>query len=371
MKSRPHAVARAFAALTMVTTIAGTTGARQAFAHPVPFSFLDLRLQPDAIEGTLVVHIFDAGHDLDLNPPERLLDRAELARRSDALIRLLDGRLTVLADGRRLKASWGSVEPIPERQSIRLAIGYPVPVAPGTISVQAALFPYDPYHQTFLNVYESGALSQAILDQRHPGFEYYAGTARGVIAVFRTFLPTGIFHISLGIDHLLFLAGLMLLGGSARQLVLIVTAFTVAHTVSLSLAAVNVVNPPARIIDPAIALSIVYVGTDNLLLTVQRGGRDVRMWIAAAFGLIHGFGYARVLSELELSRRALVWTLGAFNVGLEIGQLLIVVALAIVLSALRARSEIAGRRLAFAGSIVVVAAGAFWFVQRVFFPTGI
>jgi hypothetical protein len=358
-------------ALTVMTAVAVTIGARPAWAHPVPFSFLDVQLQPGAIQGTLVVHIFDAGHDLDVNPPERLLDPAEVARRSSALSQLLDGRLSVVADGRPLKASWGIAEPLPERQSVRFALSYPVTSAPGTISVRAALFPYDPYHQTFVNLYESSALTQAILDQRHPAFEYYAGSPRGVLAVIRGFLPTGILHIALGPDHLLFLAGLMLLGGSVRQLALIVTAFTVAHTISLSLAALNVVNPPARIIDPAIALSIVYVGTDNLLLTVQRGGRDVRMWIAAAFGLIHGFGYARVLSELELSRRAEVWTLGAFNVGLEIGQLLIVVALTMVFSALRARSDGAGRRLAFAGSIVVVAAGAFWFVQRVFFPSGV
>ena len=100
------------------------------------------------------------------------------------------------------------------------------------------------------------------------------------------------------------------------------------------------------------------------------GGRDVRAWIAFAFGLIHGFGFANVLREMDLPSRALGWSLFSFNVGVEIGQVFVVVAVASALAALRARSEAAGRRLAVAGSIVVIAAGAYWFIQRVFFPGG-
>src|SRR5204862_2236578 len=113
------------------------------------------------------------------------------------------------------------------------------------------------------------------------------------------------------------------------------------------------------------ALSIVYVGADNLMV---RDGRDLRAWIAFAFGFIHGFGFANVLREMDLPRLALGWSLFSFNVGVEIGQLIVVVAVATALAALRSRSEMAGRRLAYAGSIVVIAAGAFWFFERVFFP---
>ena len=112
-------------------------------------------------------------------------------------------------------------------------------------------------------------------------------------------MPAGIHHILIGPDHLLFLVGLLLLGGTIRQLLLVVTSFTLAHSITLSLAALNIVSPPARIIEPAIALSIVYVGADNLL---ARGGRDVRAWIAFAFGFIHGFGFANVLREMDLPR---------------------------------------------------------------------
>jgi hydrogenase/urease accessory protein HupE len=235
------------------------------------------------------------------------------------------------------------------------------------LTVNAALFPYDSTHQTFLNIYDGDALTQAILDHGRTEFEYFAGTRQGALAVVRKFVPAGIHHILIGPDHLLFLVGLLLLGGTIRQLATVVTAFTVAHSITLSLAALNLVSPPARIIEPAIALSIVYVGADNLLV---REGRDVRAWIAFAFGFIHGFGFANVLREMDLPARALGWSLFSFNVGVEIGQMLVVVTVAYALKALRARSETAGQRLAFAGSLVVIAAGTFWFVQRVFFPGG-
>jgi hydrogenase/urease accessory protein HupE len=185
-----------------------------------------------------------------------------------------------------------------------------------------------------------------------------------VLAISGRFLPAGIRHILVGPDHLLFLVGLLLLGGSVRQLAFVVTAFTLAHSLTLSLAALAVFIPPARIVEPAIALSIVYVGADNLLV---RGGRDARAWIALGFGLVHGFGFASVLREMELPRRALGWSLFSFNLGVEIGQILVVLAVASALATLRARSPLAGRRLAVAGSIVVIAAGSFWFVERLWF----
>jgi hydrogenase/urease accessory protein HupE len=237
------------------------------------------------------------------------------------------------------------------------------------IAVDARMFPYDATHQTFVNFYDDGTLGyQAILDGSKTHTEYFAGSRQGTIAVIRRFVPAGIHHILIGPDHLLFLIGLLLLGGTLRQLTVVVSAFTVAHSITLSLAALNLVTPPARIIEPAIALSIVYVGFDNLLV---RGGRDMRAWIAFAFGFIHGFGFANVLREMDLPRRALGWSLFSFNLGVEIGQLLVVLVVASAFAALRSRSEMAGRRLAWAGSLVVIAAGAFWFIQRVFFPGGI
>lgn len=334
----------------------------------MPFSYLDLRLQPDAIDGTLVAHIFDLAHDLNIEPAERLLDPAVAAQQSAAIVRLFANRLTVSADGRALTPQWSSTDVLADRQSLRLSLRFALASRPGVVRVSAVMFPYDPNHQTFLNIYEGTALTQAILDRGRTGFEYFTGTRQGAFAVVGKFLPEGIHHILIGPDHLLFLVGLLLLGGTVRQLAVIVTSFTVAHSITLSLAALNIVSPPARIIEPAIALSIVYIGADNLLI---RDGRDVRAWIAFSFGFIHGFGFASVLREMDLPPRALGWSLFSFNIGVEVGQLLVVAVVATALAALRSRSEAAGRRLVFAGSVVVMAAGAFWFVQRVFFPGGI
>ena len=95
---------------------------------------------------------------------------------------------------------------------------------------------------------------------------------------------------------------------------------------------------------------------------------DLRPWLAVAFGLIHGFGFAYVLKEFGLPQAALGWSLFAFNLGVEIGQLMIVAVVAGVLLLVRRRSPALARQLALAGSIAVILAGAYWFVQRVFFP---
>jgi len=348
----------------LLVSLAGL--AAPAAAHPVPFTFVDVRLERGALELTLVAHVFDVAHELALNPPGQVLDAAVLDAHGSAVAALLRSRLQISVNGARLTDSeWSAPAPLPDRQSIELRARYPTGGVTGSVGVAARLFPYDPNHQTFLNFYEGGALtSQAILDGNHAEFEYFAGTRQGVMAVIGKFVPAGIHHILIGPDHLLFLVGLLLLGGTIRRLLLIVTAFTLAHSITLSLAALSLVTPPARIIEPAIALSIVYVGIDNLMV---RGGRDVRTWIAFAFGFIHGFGFASVLREMGLPSRALGWSLFSFNLGVEIGQLFVVVLVASALLALRARNETAGRRLAFAGSLAVVVMGAFWFVQRVFF----
>ena len=339
--------------------------AAPAIGHPVPFSYLDVQLQPAMIEGSLTIHIYDLAHDLQITPMEQLLDSGFVAEREAAIHNLLTPRFGLVADGHSLNLQWLQWEILKERQSVRLHFRYLNVAAPGVVSISAKMFAYDPQHQTFVNVYERDALtSQMILDINHTQTEYFAGTRQGVLAVIRKFIPAGIHHILIGPDHLLFLIGLLLLGGSIRRLAMVVTSFTIAHSVTLSLAALNILSPPARIIEPAIALSIVYVGADNLL---AQGGRDVRAWIAFAFGFIHGFGFATVLREMELPARALGWSLFSFNFGVEIGQLLVVVPVASAFALIRSRSEWAQRQLVYAGSIIVIAAGSFWFVQRVFF----
>src|SRR5262249_38916639 len=193
---------------------------------------------------------------------------------------------------------------------------------------------------------------QEIFNKNHATFDYFAGGRQGSLAVVKKFIPGGVYHIFTGPDHILFIVGLLLMGGKLRRLLTIVTAFTIAHSVTLSLAALNVVDPPARLIEPAIALSIVYVGIDNLM--VGKTGRDVRAWIAFFFGLIHGFGFAGVLKEFGLPRQALGWSLFSFNFGVEIGQVCIVAVVASMLAALRNRNKPLAERVVVAGSAVVI-----------------
>lgn len=339
-----------------------------AIAHPIPFSYLDLQISGGTIEASLVAHTIDLAHELDIDPPDRLLSPAEADRQAEAIREILEPRLTLTVGGRDLSPRWLDIEVLRDRQSLRLFFEYDLEEMPGQVGIAANLFPYDPKHQTFVNVYEDGSLrTQAILDVNRQTTDYFTGTWQGTGAVIRKFVPQGIHHILIGPDHILFLVGLLLLGGTFRQLLVVVTAFTIAHSVTLSLAVLNVFNPPAHLVEPAIALSIVCVGADNLLVG---DGRDMRPWIAMGFGLIHGFGFASVLRAMELPTRDVAWSLLSFNVGVELGQLAIVVVAAWLLAALRGWSETAGRRLAVAGSIVVILAGTFWFVERVFFPGG-
>jgi hydrogenase/urease accessory protein HupE len=344
--------------------------ATAAPAHPVPFSYLDVRLQPDVVDVAIVAHMFDVAHDLHVDPPEQLLDASFLAAQSDALIALLAPRLQLAADGTPVPAvSWSPAEALADRQSVRIRARYAVRGSPGIITVDARMFPYDPAHQTFVNVYEGDMLTlQAILDSAKTRLEYYSGSRQGAFAVGRRFLPSGLRHVLAGPDHLLFLLGLLLLGGSLRQLTFIAGAFAAGNALAFALIVLNILHPPARIIEPAVALSMVYVGADNLMV---RGGRDMRVWIALAFGLIHGFWFANGLREMDLPARALAWSLLSFDVGIEVAQVLVILLIGSAISALRSRSERAGTALAYAGSFVAIVAGVYWFVQRVFFPGGI
>ena len=355
------------ASRALVAVVVILVTARFASAHAIPFSYLDLHIERASLQASIVVHVYDAAHDLSITPIESLLDHAIAVANRPALARLVVERLQISVDGRPLPIAiddWSAPEVLTDRQSLKLTARIALERAPGIVTVHAMMFPYDPNHQTFVNIYDGEALTQVSLDVRKPQFDYFAGTRQGVVAVLERFIPAGIRHILIGPDHVLFLLGLLLVGGTLGRLALVGSGFTVAHSITLSLAALGLVSPPSRLIEPAIALSIIYVGVDNL---VVRGGRDVRAWIAFGFGFIHGFGFAGVLREMDLPARALGWSLFSFNLGVEIGQLAIIVAVASAVAALRTHSEKAWRRLVIAGSIVIVCAGAFWFIQRVFF----
>jgi len=350
---------------------------RDAFAHPAPFSYLDLHLDAGGVTGTLVVHDLDAAHDLEVAAADSLLDPAVANSYREALVTLLSPRLGLVFDGQLVTVTWGALDVVPDRQSLRLAFTV-TGARPGRVGIRAYLFPHDPIHQTFVNIYEDTALRhQAILDATRQTADYYSGSVQGRMSVVRTFVASGIEHILIGPDHILFLIGLLLLGGSFKRLALIVTSFTIGHSITLSLAALDILSPSSRFIEPLIALTIVVVGADNILVlrnaageAAEREATDIRAWLAAAFGLIHGFGFAYVLKEFGLPQAALGWSLFAFNLGVEVGQLLIVGIVTSVLLLVRRHSSAAAHRVAMAGSIAVILAGLYWFVERVFLTGG-
>ena len=258
--------------MTMLAAALMILQAAPAAAHPAPFSYLDLHLDASGVSGTLVVHDLDAAHDLGIANADTLLEPAVAARYRDALVALLGPRINVTFDGQPAGITWGAIDVVQDRQSVRLAFTVST-IRPGHIGVHAFVFPYDPIHQTFINIYEDSALKmQAILDTSHQDMSYYAGSTQGRWAVVKTFVLSGIEHILIGPDHILFLIGLLLLGGSLSRLALIVTSFTIGHSITLSLAALDVLSPSARFIEPLIALTIVVVGADNLLVMRARKG---------------------------------------------------------------------------------------------------
>jgi len=341
--------------------------AAPASAHPAPFSYLDLRYDKDGLGGTLAVHEIDLAHELRIADPALLKDEEYLEHTLPEIGPVLAARIRLAGDG-PLEIQWTGIEPMPGRDAVRLT--FRVAGKPGgKLTFDSDLFPYDPQHQTFVNIYDGEQLQQQwIVAAGSAPQVFYRGNAEGAGQVLRTFVPSGARHIWIGPDHLLFLLGLLLFGGTWRRLAGIVTAFTVGHSITLSLAALDLVAPPAWLVEPAIALTIVVVGADNLM----RGeGRDIRMWLAGAFGLIHGFGFAAVLKQFGLPGEALGWSLFGFNLGVEIGQLAVVVPLALLLGLLWRKRPALARQIATGGSIVVIAGGVYWFVERVFFPGGI
>src|SRR5262245_6853484 len=300
-------------AALLATLIAGP-----AAAHDQPYSWLDLRLRERGITGRVTAHVVDLAHEASLDSPDSLLDPAYTTRRAAALERALDERLRLVADGARVVPEWTGFEILRGRSAVAFDWRASWRRMPAKLDVAGPLFAYDPMHETYLNLYESGRLRhQDLLDHSRTRYDHYTGSRQGMLAVFRTFLLAGIHHIFIGPDHILFVIGLLLLGGGALKLLEIVTAFTLAHSVTLALATLGVLSPPARIIEPAIALSIVVVGIGNLRARAAAGrpAVDARVWAALGFGLIHGFGFASVLREFGLPREALGLSLFAFNVG--------------------------------------------------------
>ncbi|HEY6562287.1 MAG TPA: HupE/UreJ family protein [Polyangiaceae bacterium] len=174
------------------------------------------------------------------------------------------------------------------------------------------------------------------------------------------FVTLGIEHILTGYDHVLFLFALLIVGGRTSALLKLVTAFTLAHSLTLAATALGLVAPDPGFVEPAIALSVAYVGLENFFVR----DADRRWRIAFLFGLVHGFGFAGVLGEIALPRAELLPALLAFNLGVELGQLALIALALPLLAWLRGRAWFTLRVVPVLSSLVIVV-GLAWFAERV------
>ena len=360
----------------------GCLAASPAHAHNVPRSQVELRTGASGADATITFSVI--GFSLDY-PAVQLggqeLEKAAADNRG-VMADAVAARFALLADGQALSpdpVKSAEIDFLPDRKVIQFHRHYQWANLPKRLDVQAGrLFPVDPNHTVFVSVYDASGnlVRESVLNRTTPTLDYEVGSGQSTFSVIKQFIREGIHHIFIGPDHILFIVGLLLLGGGLKRLLKIVTAFTVAHSITLVLATLNILNPSSRIVEPAIALSIVFVGIHGLthLLGAGKGtgkesartdsGNDFRLPLAFCFGFIHGFGFASVLREMDLPRAALGWSLFSFNVGVEIGQACIVLTVAPLLALIARRSPSAARTVVIVGSWLVIIAGAYWFGQR-------
>ena len=239
-------------------------------------------------------------------------------------------------------------------------------------------FDVDPSHRGLVQwVAPGGVAAQALVFGTESAEQTLALQSTGAWPTLRQYLVDGVWHIWIGYDHILFLLSLLLpavlvrrrgkwegapgLGGAVREVLKVVTAFTLAHSITLTLAALQIISLPSRLVESAIALSVIFAALNNL-----RGTIESKRWVMAfAFGLIHGFGFASVLADLGLPQNALVLALVGFNGGVEVGQLAIVAVFLPVAFLLR-KTLFYQRGVLQAGSLIVAAIATWWFIQRAF-----
>ena len=296
---------------------------------------------------------------------EALAGRAEI----DALPALVAGKIAILADGRACAPTPGTVlPPQPDRGTIVVVVDFACPAAMRELGLRDDLFDVlGPDHHTLASVEREGGSDTLVFqpEEREQRVRLAAAAERhSALAVGFSYVGLGIEHILLGFDHVLFVIALILRGGRFTQLLAIVTAFTLAHSITLALAVLDVVSIPPRLVEPVIALSIAYVALENMVLRRQAS----RRWaVSFLFGLVHGFGFAGALAELGLPRQGLVAALVGFNLGVEFGQALIIALLLLPLIWLQ-RFAWRGRAVT-AASAVLLLAGLGLLVDRTFFWT--
>lgn len=356
--------------LALASWLALLALASSAVAHSAGLSHGDYRWQ----DGRLLAAVSFARSDL-IDKLPWLVDREgrkSLVAFEDQRARLgawLGDGLDVETDGARCSPTFDAMRF--DGDGIAFAIAYACPGQARTLTVATRfLIDLDANHRHVATVQVDDRSASFVTSVDHPSFAFAvapAATAQETDhqasnggAGFSSFLGMGIAHILTGYDHLLFLLGLVLVGGPLRSLALAVTAFTVSHSITLALAALDVWTPSTRIVEPCIALSIAYIGVENWFVDSAAG----RFKITFPFGLVHGFGFASALRAVAIPRPQIPLALFGFNLGVEIGQLG-VVALLLPLVLLVRKREAPRRPATRACTVAVALAGAVWFVIRV------
>ena len=342
-------------------------------AHDPGLSTATVRIESDTVEALLVMSPTDAGLILKLDKiragwkPEHGLEFVsaglQAATPRPLQIQLNDQPVTATD----LRCSFD------DANNLTLHLSFPRSSA-GKISVQSPWLPLlPPGHRQYFTIQNAAGepLAERLFSAKEntATFELPAAQpsppALARTETFADFLAMGVKHIWTGYDHLLFLFGLMVVTRNFKAALKIITCFTVAHSLTLAVATLNLVQISSRVVEPLIAASIVYVGIENIF---SRGEPKGRWVLTFAFGLIHGFGFATVLRELGVGANggSLAVPLISFNLGVELGQIAVAALVLPLIWKWRTRPLFAHRWVP-ATSTALALLGGFWFVQRVWF----
>lgn len=359
--------------MVSATVVSATVAPAIARAHLGSTKYLRVDATVDGAHLVVDVDPIDVAYELGLPDPERGAVEPILARAEDVRA-WAERSFVVTGEGGACTATVSEPEVVPIEGSVRMTRAIRVVIehacpAPrtGLVLEDRSVFPADPQHEAIVRLGEHASVLRV-------GRQTIAiGEAPTLLDTILTFTLEGALHLITGYDHVLFLISLLLVAGKVaaregtrkamRDVALVVTGFTLGHSVTLIAAALDVVSLPSRFVESSIAASIVVVAIWNLVRPDARAGLP---WVAVAFGLIHGFGFSSVLRELVLPAGERVAALVAFNVGIELAQLAIV-AVVVPLLAWAARRTWYQRAVIQAGSVGIAAIASLWFVERAFF----